>query len=77
MPAASPRARQHLGEQGGVRRGEELRALQRLFQLADLAAGRGAGQLGQHLGVALAGDQVVHDVPAGHPVQVGQDAGDA
>ena len=69
-------AGQHLGQQDGVRRGEELRALQGLLQLADLAAGRGAGQLGQHLGVALAGDQVVHDGPASHPVQVGQDRGD-
>jgi hypothetical protein len=32
---------------------------------------RGAGQLRQHLGVVLAGDQVVHDVLAGHSVQVG------
>jgi hypothetical protein len=30
-------------------RAKELGALQRLFQLADLAAGRGAGQPGQHL----------------------------
>ena len=67
---------QHLGQQGAVLGGEELRALHGLFQLADLAAGRGAGQLGQHLGVAFPGDQVVHDVPAGHPVQIGQDAGD-
>jgi hypothetical protein len=45
-------ARQHRGQQGGVRRGEELRVLQRLFQLADLAAGCGAGQLvvGKQLG---------------------------
>jgi hypothetical protein len=28
-----------------------------LFQLADRAAGRGAGQPVQHLGVTLAGDQ--------------------
>ena len=61
--------REHRGQQGGVLGGEELRALQRFFQLADLAAGRAAGQLGQHLGVAFPGDQVVHDVPAGHPVQ--------
>jgi hypothetical protein len=51
-------ARQHLGQQGGVVLGEELRALQRLLELADLAAGGGAGELGQHLGVTLAGDQV-------------------
>jgi hypothetical protein len=69
-------AGQHLGQQGGVRRGEELRALQGFFQLGDLAAGRGTGEPGQHLGVALPGDQVVHDVPAGHPVQAGQHAGD-
>jgi hypothetical protein len=60
-----------LRQQGGMLGGEELRAFQRLFELADLAAGPGAGQLGQHLGVALPGDQVLHDVPAGHPVQVG------
>jgi len=69
-------AGQHLGQQRGVLGGEELRALQRLLQLGDLAAGAAAGELGQHLGVTLAGDQEVHDVPAGHPVQVGQDAGD-
>jgi hypothetical protein len=51
-------AGQHLGQQRGVLTGEELRALQRLLQLADLAAGRGAGELGQHLGVAFPGDQV-------------------
>jgi hypothetical protein len=56
--------------------GEELRALHGFFQLADLAAGRGAGELGQHLGVTLPGDQVVHDVPACDAVQVGQHAGD-
>ena len=58
-------------QQRGVLGGEELRAFQRLLQLGDLAAGPGAGQLGQHLGVAFPGDQVVHDVPAGDPVQVG------
>jgi len=51
--------------------GEELGALERGFQLADLAAGRGAGQAGQHLGVAFPGDQVARDVPAGDAVQVG------
>jgi hypothetical protein len=45
--------------------GEELRALQRLLQLGDLAAGAGAGQLGERLRVALPGDQVAHDVAAG------------
>jgi hypothetical protein len=69
-------ARQHLGQQDGVLGGEELRAFHRLLQLADLAAGRGAGQLGQHLGVALSGDEVVHDVPAGNAVQVCQNRGD-
>jgi hypothetical protein len=39
-------ARQHGLEQGGVGAGEELRAFQRGFQLGDLAAGGGAGQLG-------------------------------
>jgi hypothetical protein len=43
---------------------------------ASIAASRAAGQLGQHLGGALPGDQVVHDVPAGHPVQAGDDRGD-
>src|SRR5262249_55209805 len=43
--------------------GEELRAFQRLFQLADLAARAGAGQLGQRLGVPLPGGEVAHDVP--------------
>ena len=57
-------ALQHDLQQGGVLGGEELRALQRLLQLGDLAAGAGAGQ---RLRVALPGDQVVHDVPAGHP----------
>jgi hypothetical protein len=56
-------------------RGEELRAFEGLFQLADLAAGLAAGQLGQHLGAGFPGDQVVHDVPAGHAVQAGQDGG--
>ena len=51
--------------------GEELRAFEGFFQLADLAAGAGPGQLGQHPGAAFPGDEVVHDVPAGHPVQVG------
>ena len=55
MPGGEPvDAGQHRGEQGGVLGGEELRAFQRLFQLGDLAAGCGAGQLGQDLGVALA-----------------------
>jgi hypothetical protein len=58
-------------KQRGVRRGEELRAVQGVLQLGDLAAGACAGQLGQDLGVAFPGDQVVHDVPAGDPVQVG------
>ena len=58
-----------------MRGGEELRAFQRFFQLGDLAAGRGAGQLGQDPGVTLAGDQAVHDVPAGHQVQAGDHAG--
>ena len=52
--------------------GEELRALQRGRQLADLGAGAAAGELGQDLRVALAGDQVAHDVPAGHRVQAGE-----
>jgi hypothetical protein len=63
-------ALQHDGQQAGVPGGEELRAFQRLFQLGDLTAGRGAGQLGQDPGTALAGDQVIHDVPASDPVQV-------
>ena len=58
-------------QQGGVLGGEELRAVHGVLQLGDLAAGPGAGQLGQYLGVAFPRDQVVHDVPAGDPVQVG------
>jgi hypothetical protein len=69
-------ALQHGRQQAGVLGGEELRAFQRLFQLGDLAAGRGAGQLGQDLGIALAGDQVIHDVPASDPVQVADHAGE-
>ena len=61
---------QHGLEQGGVGVGEEFSAFQGLFQLDDLATDGGAGQLGQHLRVAFPGDQVVHDVPACHPVQV-------
>ena len=62
---------EHGLEQGGDLGGEELRALQRGFQLGDLAAGPGAGQAGQDFGVALPGDEVVHDVAAGDAVQVG------
>ena len=68
-------ALQHGLEQGGVLGGEELRAFHGVLQLGDLAAGPGAGQLGQDLGVAFPGDQVVHDVPAGDPVQVGDHRG--
>src|SRR5271166_5071704 len=53
----------------GVLRGEELRAFQRFLQLRDL--GPGPGQLGQDFGTAFPGDQVIHDVPAGHPVPAG------
>ncbi len=68
-------AAEHGGQQRGVRRGEELRALQRCFQLGDLAAGPGPGELGQRLRTALPGDEVIHDVPAGDPVQVSDDGG--
>jgi hypothetical protein len=68
-------AGEHGLEQGGVLWGEEFRAVQGLLQVADLAAGAAAGELGQHLGVAFPGDQVVHDVPAGDAVQVGDHAG--
>jgi hypothetical protein len=68
-------ALQHGLEQRGVGGGEELGALQGFFQPGDLAAGGAAGQGGQHPGVAFPGDQVVHDVPAGDPVQVGEHAG--
>jgi hypothetical protein len=68
-------ALQHRLQQAGVRTGEELRTFQRFPQLGDLAAGAGAGQFGQRLGVALAGDQLVHDVPAGDPVQIGDHGG--
>ena len=64
-------ALQHGLQQGGVLGGEELRAFHGVLQLGDLAAGPGAGQLGQYFGVAFPGDQVVHDVPAGDPMQVG------
>jgi hypothetical protein len=63
---------QHRVERGGVPGGEELRALARGAQLADLGAGAAAGGRGQGLRVALAGDQVAHDVPAGHPGQIGE-----
>ena len=68
-------AGQHGGQQRGVLGGEELRAFEGGFQLADLAAGAGPGGLGQHLGAAFPGDEVVHDVPAGDPVQVGDHGG--
>jgi hypothetical protein len=51
---------------------KELRAVQGFLQLGDLGAGAAAGQPGQHRGIPLAGDQVVHDVPAGDPVQVAE-----
>jgi len=47
---------QHHRQHGGVLAGEE-RAVQCLFQAADLAAHGAAGQLGQGLGVALPGHQ--------------------
>lgn len=52
-------------------RGGELGPLQCLPEQADLAAGPGAGQLGQCPGVVHPGHQVAHDVPPGYPVQVG------
>ena len=61
---------QHHRQHGGVLIGEEG-AFQRLFQAADLAAHRAAGQLGQGPGVALAGGEPVEHVPAGRPVDVG------
>ena len=63
-------AGEHGLEQAGVVVSEELRPFQGLLQLADLAAGAAAGQLREHPGVAMAGDQVAHDVPAGDAVQV-------
>jgi hypothetical protein len=68
-------AAEHLREQRGELAGEELRAFQRVLQLGDLAAGAAPRQLGQHLRAGFPGDEVVHDVPAGHSVQVGDDAG--
>ena len=68
-------AGKHGGQQRGMLRSEELRAFQRFLQFADLAAGAGPGQLGQDLGVAFPGDQVVHDVPASYPVQVSDHRG--
>ena len=66
-------AAQHGLEQARVVTGEELRALQGVLQLGDLGPGPGAGQLREGLRVALAGDEVLHDVPAGDAVQVGDD----
>ena len=68
-------AGEHGREQPGVAVSEELRPLQGLLQLADLAARAAAGQLREHPGVAMAGDQVAHDVPAGDAVQVCHHAG--
>jgi hypothetical protein len=39
-----------------MRQGEELGALQRLFEFGDLAAGAGPGELGQDFGVAFPGE---------------------
>ncbi|HUZ25937.1 MAG TPA: hypothetical protein VMV07_19440 [Streptosporangiaceae bacterium] len=50
--------------------GKELGAVQGLLQAGDLGTGTAACQLSQYLGVALAGDEVLHDVPPGHAVQV-------
>jgi hypothetical protein len=59
--------RQHHRQHSGVGVGEE-RAVQRLFQPADLAAHAAAGQLGQGLGVALPGGERAGHVPAGDAV---------
>jgi hypothetical protein len=48
---------------------------QGLLELADLAARAATGQLREHPWVAMAGDQVAHDVPAGDAVQVCHHAG--
>ena len=76
LPVYPVNAGEHRGQQGGVPGGEELRALQRGTQFADLAAGATAGELGQHLQVAQNRDQLVHDVAAGHCVQAGHYARD-
>ena len=65
---------QHHRQHGGVLIGEEG-AFQRLFQPADLAAHRAAGQLRQCPGVALPGGEPVEHVPARGPVNVGDHAG--
>ena len=44
---------------------------ERLFQHGDLLAHGAPGQLRQHLGVTLTGDQRGHHVPAGDPENVG------
>jgi hypothetical protein len=61
-------------EQGVVSRvvGAEATA-QRLAQRRDLLAQRAAGQLGQHLGVAFAGDEGLEHGPAGGAEHVGGD----
>jgi hypothetical protein len=60
---------QHPPQQEGVVAGEV--AGERLFQHGDLPAHRAPGQLGQGLGVALAGHQRGQHVPPGDPEDVG------
>jgi hypothetical protein len=59
---------QHLAQQERVMVGEI--AGERLLQQGDLLAHAAPGQLGQHRGAALAGDQCGHHVPAGGPEDV-------
>ena len=47
---------------------------QRLLELGDFLAQLPLGQVGQHLGIAGAGDQRVEHRPPGHPKDVGSDA---
>jgi hypothetical protein len=61
-------SRQHLLQQECVAGGEETG--ERLLQRGDLAAHRCPRHLGQHLGVALAGDQRGQHLPAGDPEDV-------
>jgi hypothetical protein len=49
--------------------------VERLLQLADLGAQPHPGHLGQHLRVAVPGDQGGHSVAAGHPEDVRCDDG--
>jgi hypothetical protein len=67
-------AGQHPGKQERVVVGEPPD--ERLLQSGDLDAHPGPGQLGEHLGVALPGDQRGQHVPPGDPKDVRDDHGE-